>query len=363
MAKDPKAAKTPIPNLLAFERSINTTDGLLWGRSGDDWKPVQVETRGAKGVIGPKNAVFDPPSEKDVRSGEKGLGKNAHVPNLQRGDDARLPHDATALRLTYGVMFGPHALRPVAIDGHSAFGDAFRTFIDDFVDRGGFAELAWRYAYRVLDGGSAWRNLQVVHDARIRAERADGAVLYDGPLMARCPVLDDAAHDHVRRHAPGLVDGIAKALSGQGEPLFVRVSLTGESFPGAPVWPSQLLDKRKDAAGNDISRVLMSVEANGVDRQAAISSQKIANPIRRIDGWHGLDIPDLPAEVYGQNLAEMKAFRTGRTVKSHNPTFYAVLEALARNEPFEWRHALYAVAVLVRGGVFSEVRGGVFSES
>lgn len=376
-----------LPNFMNFVRSISPSEGLLEGinASGGKAKPVLVVEKTVRGSISNympaahKVGTADA-STKEIAP-EKGTAKGDAAQkaidevskeldpsnaNIQRVDVAFLPEGADRLKLSYSIIVQANSLAPASCnDGQVR--DKIATVVKAFTEKGGYDHLATLYAWNLLNGRTLWRN-RIARNKRVTID-VDGTVLaFEGdgiPTFKFDPAQMPA-------DAKPLIEAISGALSGKREALFLKVSIDGELPPGAEVYPSQEFvegseskTKKKGQKSKSLAFVQKTLD-EGVVNQASMHSQKIGNALRTIDVWHRQvdEIGALAVEPYGFSQSLTKTLRMSMRAESDGPqavNFYDLMTELDElaskiegakdgNVPPE---ALYFVAVLVRGGVFS----------
>lgn len=265
-----------VTRMLAFSRSVQITEALLWALKDDGARtPIEVVEKGVRGQISEANA-------------KKNEGKS----NPQTVDSASIPSGFGRLSITFGLRVMPSVMQPHASD-NSDVAAAFCQAAREYAGKGGFAFLAERYVWNILNGRFAWRNRLQSDDAKIIVKLADLKIVAD-PLMLslRDPQSRDemaAAVIEGAEHLDALIDAVAKGFCERA--VDIEVEWQSVLPGGAEVWPSQeyLRSEVAGALGNK-GRVYASIPCatvRGRVPQASIHSQKIGAALRHIDDWHG----------------------------------------------------------------------------
>lgn len=334
-------AEIKTASVLAFERKLDPSDALFragrWDdrENGDQWASVTVREKSVRGTISNRLKTKDQDPAK--------LDASIQSPNLQTVDVAALSNDADTLRVRYTLKVLGGAGTPSACN-NAEYQQLLQNTVNGYVDQNGFAELAKRYAYNIVNGRFLWRN-------RLGAEQVIVEVnhLVDGENAQSWSfdALDYSLRnfsipDHAKTEVDTLSDVIKRGLSGKAYVIleviaYVRVG------DGQEVYPSQelILDR-----GKGKSKTLYVV--NDI---AGMHSQKIGNALRTIDTWYGEmdDIGPIAVEPYGSVTSQGKAYRQPK----QKIDFYNLLDnwVLKGKEPDEGNQH-YVMATLIRGGVF-----------
>lgn len=295
-----------IPSVLSYTRKVGPTDGFLYA------------------------TVWD---ERNTRTAQP-----LHLSETPRGDTCYLPPDCDTLLMKYIVKFVPGVEEPCNCTD-TGFLEASKKLIKGYIDEYGFKELARRYAINIANARTLWRNRVDANKIEVVIKANDKAWMFDAKGLS-IHNFDDT--DAVSE----LADMIAAALSGQTEILLVEVEIYAHLGLEHEVYPSQEISFGRDRYKKH--RILYA--RNGI---AALHSQKIGNAIRTIDTWYPAYKTDegvgpIAAEVYGAVTQIRKAFRA-----QDGYDFYSIFDAAVFKGSFpSAEKAHYAMAVLVRGGLF-----------
>jgi CRISPR-associated protein Csy3 len=385
-----------LPTFLNYPRSISPSEGLMFGLVGDREVPIAVVERTVRGSIssyedeekiaraaekakkaakGPKaakasndDAVSEDAPEADDTA-EDGDGsqavkrKDTANANIQRIDVAHLPPGASHLVLRFSMVFQglsqvPHGCNSTGMrNSLIALASAFR-------EKRGYRELAERYAWNLINGRVLWRN-RIARGRRIEIA-LDGAE----PLVFQ----DDRIGTFTYPGAAAMPDGFETLASANREgSLFAEVRIVGALPSGAEVYPSQSFiekeagaKKKKEGEKTKLLSSQVAVVDGREVRQAVMHSQKIGNAIRTIDEWHPQteEFGAVAVEAYGYVQHAGKVVRQEARKHEFDEQGVDLYELLKDVEALTRRvgeakpgqvpsDALYAMANLVKGGVFS----------
>lgn len=332
------------PKVLAFERKLDPSDALLFSGSWDDratattWPAIEVREKSVRGTISNRFKTKAPDPTKidaDIRNA-----------NPQTVDIAALDsqHDTLQMRFTLRVL--PGTGTPSACSDADYQVKLVET-VNTYVEANKFTELAKRYAANLSSGRFLWRN-------RIGAEQIEVSVvrLVKGKVAAtyRFNGLEFSLRnfDHSTPELEQLSQVIADGLAGE-EHVLLEVTAFARMGAGQEVFPSQ--EMILERSSGDKSKTLYSVK--GV---AALHSQKVGNAIRTIDSWYPveaetLSLGPIAIEPYGSVTTRGTALRKPQTKMS----FYNLLDNwLLKDDAPALEQQHYVMAVLIRGGVFSD---------
>ena len=348
-----------IPDVLSFQRGTIITDGLmssiLLNKNGEEkTAPVKVVRHGIRGV--------------------NSHPKSDNVSNIQRTESAKTHPESAGLSVTFSFKTIPA--------GSLMFGcsdSAFRSITDGFIDRffacgvPEFDEVCQRYARNILNGRWLWRN-RILGETHVTASVGDKKYLSNGSRLRDFDAYTEDEQGLARAIATGLLssDNVSPAIKVEGRVLF---GFTGE----VEVFPSQnMVGNKPDGFARSLYKVdmisrrdLISImgsanknEASAGDfaadmidmGRAALRDQKIGNAIRTIDTWYqDFSGTPIPVEPNGASLDANTVFRKGDQNAS------ALLSKMDEMHPETTFNpgAAFLIAILIRGGVFSEEKWGV----
>ena len=344
------AEKLATASVLAFERKLDPSDGLLhacvWDSRHDtqNWQPVPVREKSVRGTISNRLKTKDQDPAK--------IDAAIQNPNLQRVDVAMLPADADTAVLRFTLRILPGVGIPSACNDAS-YQKALEETLRGYVETQGFTELARRYAYNLANGRFLWRN-RLSADAvevqvrRIDADKEHSNWTFDALAFS---LKDFQVPPQAEQGLNELAQVIEMGLTGRG-PVFLEVTAYARVGYGQEVFPSQelILDQ-----GNNQQKGRKSKTLYQVADTAALHSQKIGNALRTIDTWYPKaeeeGLGPIAVEPYGSVTSRGTAYRQPR----EKADFYNLLDRWVlkgQTPPVEQQH--YVMAVLIRGGVFGE---------
>ena len=339
-----------IPTSLNFARSLDVSEGLLFGIDKDGKRvPAPVVRIGVRGTI----SNFD----KNLVSGEAASKHNTDSANLQRVDIATLPEGTDTLAVDYNVIVSANAVAPMNCNDHEVR-KALTEFVGAYAAAGGFEELGARHAWNIANARGLWRNAKAfgktveVRTLHVQPETtfafdAEAFDLDAYPGTANLPA-------DVRK----LGSMIAAALQDKRKRLFLAITIKGKLAPGQMLHPSEEFLSEKQAKGE--GRVLskrQTVHNGRVVEQATLHPQKLGVALRYFDDWHG-DVATyglIPVDSYGYALTFGTSIRLGK------PSFYSIVqkvekltEGLLKTPGDIPGDAHFVAAMLVKGGVFTQ---------
>lgn len=333
-----------LPSVLAFEKKLVFSDGMLFGAKWDERDkvvtPLPLREKSIRGTISNlKKAIENYPVKVNAKI------ENA---NLQTIDSCALGTEQDTLVLSFSLKVLGGIETPSACN-NPAFAEAYKNVATAYVEENGFKELARRYAINLANGRFLWRN-------RVGVEKLE-VTITDGEhepwkinnaLSLKLRDFDDCGEYGT------LIDEIsaeiADALCGRRDYLLLKVTAYALVGQAQEVYPSEEIvlnkNKSKDENGRK-SKILYQV-----DGVAAMHSQKLGNAIRTIDTWYPEYADEnrpIPIEVYGQVTNQGRAYRQ----PSGKEDFYTLFKKyLSKGKLDNKGQENYVMAVLVRGGVF-----------
>lgn len=332
--------KITLASVLAFEKKLVPSDGLLYGTSWEkrqtEEEPIVLIEKSVRGTISNrlKAAVKNDPIK---------LNAEVEKANLQTVDSASLKLDQDTLKLRFTLKVLPGVQNP-SVCNEEEHGQGISKMVEDYIEKNGFLELAHRYATNIASGRFFWRNrvgaekIEVI----VRVKPSEETMTFDGY---------DYSLKNFDKHSPDLDQlsaRIADALCGRISYLLLEIEACVLMGHGQEVYPSEELILNIDKGTGKKSKVLY--QFNGI---AAIHSQKIGNALRTIDTWYpknGVpDIGPIAVEPYGAVTTLGKAFRSPK----EKVDFYTLFDNWSTGTaPENETDKDYVMAILVRGGVF-----------
>lgn len=330
------ATKLKTASVLAFERKLDISDAFFWQKdSKDDTAsaiPVPIREKSVRGTISNrlKSAIAADPVKLDAE---------IEKPNLQRVDAAALDDDKDTLIVRWSCKALPFDGAPYVCNDQ-AYQTALVKTVQGYLETQGVQELARRYAANIANARWLWRNRMGAEDITVSVRNGSETITI---AQAERIGLNDFTHSSPELDQ--LSGWLAAGLSGQAFTILYIEAQVRVGY-GQEVYPSQelILD-----TGSRKSKVLYQI--NG---KAGMHSQKIGNAIRTIDTWYG-ETNEAPfpiaVEPYGSVTTLGMAFRQPRQKKD----FYSIFDAWVldgKAPALADQH--FAMAVLIRGGVFGE---------
>ena len=338
MAK--KKIELEIPSVLAFEKKIVVSDGFFYGTIWNDEHnasetPLKIVEKSVRGTISNR---FKPSAKKDPAK----LNASVEKANLQVTDSCALGSDLDTIKLFFTIKVLSGIETPYVCNSQ-AFEKSYHEAVTAYINKTGFKELAYRYAYNIASGRFLWRN-------RIGAESID-VIVHVGSDKYQFNAYDYSLNDFTEKHEEliPLAEKIANVLCGKEPYCLIEVSTYAKIGLGQEVYPSEELVFDKDNSKK--SKVLYQV--NDI---AAFHSQKLSNAIRKIDTWYSefgseTGVGPIAIEPYGSVTQINRAFRP----PTEKTDFYSFFDDFALNKSLkDASQEHYVMAVLVRGGVFGK---------
>lgn len=344
-----------IPSLLAFERKLEPSDGLMFAGKWEEkeWQPiVPHEMRG----LGTHSQL----SVAEEKKGET---------NLVCVDVAGLPMDCDTLKLVFSLRILPLDGVPCGC-GKKETHEKIKYYVESLREEKGseavFSLLAYRYAWNLVSGRFFWRNRlgAMAEDLKIEIFHNENG------KKTKIGVFSGANYS-LRNFEPkaeqkteafkNLVSIIEATLRGESHSALLEIEAFRRLGAGQPVYPSQEFIDPKGRPEGSNSRVFYKLPYGGKEEGiAGIHSQKIGNALRTIDTWypkaeevnHAFPIS---IEPYGAVPRQKQSFR------SEKPSdFYSILKKVLNPENKDKEkmeiltpeEAVFFLAVLIRGGVF-----------
>jgi CRISPR-associated protein Csy3 len=338
-------AKKDIATVLAFEKKLVPSDGMMYGtkwetrNNPETHKPLKLREKSVRGTISNrlKPAIQNDPLK---------LNAEVEKPNLQTVDSCSLTEDQDTLVLKFTLKVLSNIQTPSACN-HREFNQKYAAIAEDYIKSEGFKELSKRYATNLANARFMWRNRVGVEnlEVNIRLVGTDISWAFDAKSISL------RNFDQQDESIQSLAKEIAAALSGKKDYILLDIVAYAQVGKAQDVYPSEelVLDKSNSSKGKK-SKVLYSV-----NEVAAMHSQKIGNAIRCIDTWYPAYDPDttgpIALEPYGAVTNLGIAYRNPKAKSDFFTLFDKwVLEGDLDN--INDKH--YVMGVLVRGGVFGE---------
>jgi CRISPR-associated protein Csy3 len=336
------AKKNEIASVLAFEKKLVPSDGLMYGAQWtsryDQTQPLRLREKSVRGTISNrlKAAIKNDPLK---------LNAEVEKPNLQTVDSCSLNEGEDTLILNFTLKVLSNVQQPSACN-HREFNQKYTQVVQQYIEQEQFTELARRYAINLANGRFLWRNRVGVEKLEVKIKLSDSEQqwIFDATQFN----LRDFNTENADVQQLAMV--IARVLSGKQDFVLLEITAYAKVGKGQDVYPSEELVLDKSSSKGNKSKVLYSV--NDI---AAMHSQKIGNAIRTIDTWfpdyNEANIGPIALEPYGAVTNLGKAYRNPKQ-KSDFFSLFDKWVIEGELETLESKH--YVMGVLVRGGVFGE---------
>jgi len=335
------------PSVLAFEAKLVLSDGVMqsgkWADRDeeDKWKAVKVEEIRARGTISnrmPKDILED-----DSKLEQK-IEEESKKPNPLLYDKASLPFEDDTLKVTFTLRILGNIGKPTACN-IAEYEEKLSKVVSQYSETHGFKELAKRYAHNIANGRFLWRNRVSAESVEVRVKVDDEVLVFDAYEIGMRGF--DNTNDNLEKLANAIEEGLSDSTDERF--TFIEVEAFSKMGKGQQVYPSQKMNM--ETKKGEKSKFLFKINEGKANETAGMHSQKIGNALRTIDDWHSKadKVGAIAIEPYGSVTSRGVAYRTGRD------NFYSILDNWMKKEKEpskEEQH--YMMAVLIRGGVFSE---------
>lgn len=325
-----KTSGIELPTVLAFERKLEVSDGLMYGGVWGDsdfpdpdqkWQKIAIKPRLNRSTISAFNT--------------KDENKSKPNPVAAENDDANLPTGKDTLKVTFSLRVIGGLGRPFACNS-SAFSNAIVSKVDGFIrsNGNGLGELAYRYAYNIANGRFLWRNR--VCAEKIRIEVRSNVDSKSFTFNAHEFALNDFSVNSENIALKELAQIIKQGLGSIDDYVFLEVDAYVKLGDKQHVFPSQEMNM------GEKKKVLFQL-----DNCAAIHNVKIGNALRTIDNWYveNAEFP-IAAEPFGAVTQKGEAYRKNKN------DLYSLMHKWVNSDNLEVDDENYVIANLVRGGVF-----------
>ena len=342
-----------IPGVLSFQRGSIVTDGtmssIVPGSGADRFVPIRVIRHGIRGI---NNA----PKKED------------EVANIQRTESAKTSPDAVGLAVDFSLRMLP-AKELLFGCSELEYRKVAEGFVDRFFSRGVLEldEIGRRYARNILNGRWLWRN-RMLGDVSVTAQVGDAIFDGAGSRLSDFDHYTESEKNLGEAITTGLLSSALTVIKVQGQ---VRFGFTGE----VEVFPSQnMVTNKPDGfarslykvdmiSRRELTGILSGANKDGEDAgefmadmidmgRAALRDQKIGNALRTIDTWYpGFEGLPIPIEPNGASLQTNTLHRKAAATNAKG--LLAKIGEIQPSEIFN-PEAAYLMALIVRGGVFSE---------
>ncbi|WIM83090.1 type I-F CRISPR-associated protein Csy3 [Gallibacterium anatis] len=319
--------------VLAFERRLDISDAVFSQKSSSTGQsaPVRITEKAVRGTISNrlKNAIANDPVKLDAE---------IQKANLQTVDIAALDHDKDTLIVSWSCKVLPFTGQP-NVCNNPEYQKVLEETVQNYLNNTGLSELAYRYAYNIINARWLWRN-------RMNAEKINIKITFNNSdeMLEFKDVKPFSLNnfDYKDEKLTKLATYIEKGFKGE---QFVLINIEAEVLMGTgqEVYPSQELILDNSSARK--SKILYQI--NDI---AGIHSQKIGNAIRTIDTWYEPNAAfPISVEPYGAVTTLGRAFRQPK----QKLDFYTLFDDwILRGQAPTPEQQYFVIAVLIRGGIF-----------
>jgi CRISPR-associated protein Csy3 len=345
--------KLKTASVLAFERKLSNSDGLMYAGNWSDksnntqWQPIISQEKSVRGTISNRLKADD-------RNDPVKLNAKIQNANLQKVDAASLPQNCDTLKLVFTLRILGDVITPCTCNNPD-YQAALAKKIQSYIDKYQFTELSNRYAENIANARCLWRN-------RLGVEAIKVNVTFHKSDEKKQIWEFDATDFKLREFTTtpnNDLTALAKAIR-EGFLSNTYSFFTIETFVkignGQEVFPSQELVLDSSTKKGRKSKYLYHV-SNNEHNIAAMHSQKIGNALRTIDTWYpqSEELGPIAIEPYGSVTNRGVAYRQPKA----KTDFYSLLDGwILKDKPLETNDQHYVVACLIRGGVFGATDKG-----
>lgn len=322
-----KAKEIGLPSMLAFERKLEVSDGLMFAGDWSDF--ADQNTWQAIKVVPRKNRSTQ--SAAGIKDEEKSKPNPVSADN----DDANLPYDKDTLKVSFTLRMIGDLGTPFGCNDPD-FEKAIQSKVTEFKEQG-LKELAHRYAQNIASGRFLWRNRVCAEELLIQARinHADDLIEFNGYEYA----LNDFEANRGDNKLAQLTEAIYQGLVSTQNFVLLEVDAFVRLGAGQHVFPSQEMNM------GDKKKVLFKLGKD--NNHAAMHSVKLGNAIRTIDDWYSenAEFP-IAVEPYGSVTQRGEAYRKSKT------DLYTLMLDWVNDKPVADEQKCYVLANIIRGGVF-----------
>ncbi|MBN0987634.1 type I-F CRISPR-associated protein Csy3 [Amphritea pacifica] len=329
-----KLKEMQLPSMLAFERKLEVSDGLMFAGNWSDltketgWEAIKVVPRKNRAT----QSAYGIDDEKKTKPNPVSAG--------HQDDDANLPHDKDTLKVSFTLRMIGDLGAPFGCNDPD-FEKAIHTKVTEFKEQG-LKELAHRYAQNIASGRFLWRNRVCAEELliQVRINHAEDLMVLNGYDYA----LNDFAANRQDNKLAQLTEAIYRGLVGSQDFVLLEVDAFVRLGAGQHVFPSQEMNM------GEKKKVLFKLGKD--NNHAAMHSVKLGNAIRTIDDWYSesAEFP-IAVEPYGSVTQRGEAYRKSRSKESAGDLYTLMLDWV-NDKPVADEQKCYVLANIIRGGVF-----------
>ncbi|MCL1076916.1 type I-F CRISPR-associated protein Csy3 [Parashewanella spongiae] len=332
-----------IPTHLSYMRSLSPSPALFFYKTDEsDFNPIEVFSEGINGRMSGSAVAYNKDGKlKNVTANDLG-----HA-NLHASEYCYVPPKIKEFYCKFSLTIAPNSLSPYICNDQDLV-MYLEKLAQCYAEKGGYQELATRYAKNILNGLWLWRNKKSpkvdisVYDFLSEQEVANTAgvqsLSWDGNW--------GKYHDELQK----LSKIIAQALH-NNEACELEVVATIRNRFMQEIYPSQLLPEE-----NKVHKQLATTRVEDGSETTCLGRFKVGAAIQIIDDWHGGDKP-LRVSSYGSVPERLVALRTPsnkKDVYSLLPKIIDYINFLESNNLGEnetSNEINYLMAMLVKGDV------------
>ncbi|WFD81585.1 type I-F CRISPR-associated protein Csy3 [Taylorella equigenitalis] len=335
-----------LPSVLAFEKKIVPSDGLLFGSSWDSPEkliPLKIIEKSVRGTISNfiSNRSNDPLK----------LFANVENANLQTVDSCYLPFDCDTLVMKFTLKFLGKISTPSLCNDYE-FSTVLQNKVNGVLENN-VPELSTRYAINLANSRYLWRNRLGAENIKVNikaifvSKSGSNSEIKNFEFDSFNFAMN--SFDYEEENIKDLGKLIGLAFLDKLHYLILEVECRAKIGSSQEVYPSEELvpnkEKTKDFK-NAKSKILFEISG-----QAGMHSQKIGNAIRTIDTWYP-DYDDfnfpIAIEPYGSVTTKSVAFRNNKA------NFYDLFKNFLAEPENNKSDVMYILAILIRGGILGE---------
>jgi CRISPR-associated protein Csy3 len=362
--------KIKLPSVLAFEKKLVPSDGYFYGTKWNEInfdnlqeikkQPLRIELKRLRGTMShqPKN------NSNNVDKLKEDTNLQDANPQMIEACSLNENQDTLNMHFTLKILSG---LEQPWVSNGKEFNILYPQIIKKYHEKFGFKELAKRYGLNIANARYLWRNRVGVENIKVLVKINN----HENILKFDAKKFDLKNFDYQPEgDLKILADHIANALAGvneyQDNALILDINVFAKVGIAQDVYPSQeFVKQEKNPSRNEekVSKVLYKIKLDEAKEIAGMHSQKIGNALRTIDSWYpepnDNDNNPIAIEPYGQVTTRNMVYRDTPN------DFYTLIKKIILdskelrldsefNKKEYEKNLHYIVAVLIRGGVFSE---------
>ncbi|TPE46669.1 type I-F CRISPR-associated protein Csy3 [Maribrevibacterium harenarium] len=335
-----------LPNQLSYKRSINPSKAIFYYRRDEDLYPLPVERIKIRGSKSGFSEAYT----------AKGIKESATIHSLATGnphtiDTCYLPPTADSLVCRFSLRVSANSLFPDRCS-EIAFKDTVSQFLNSYIAKDGFKELAIRYSKNIAMGTWLWRNKEGnTFDVLVRTSQGNEYKFKNAHMLFWDSVWPDESSELLALLSEELAVALTKPRYVWHCDVWAEVKMPFCS----EVFPSQCFVDHDDK--QSASKVLLTTDIDGV-MAACYNADKVGAAIQMIDDWwdESCDFP-LRVNEYAADHENLIARRHPSTERD----FYQCLQNLrgytdklnkVKSVDDIEPDAHFVASVLVKGGMF-----------